>query len=83
VENRARYRRDGVESDYLQCSGDGDFGQAWIAWEEEERYFTSESGLRIQTESAVLFAKQCLDADTDVVRPVDRSTVRYLEELVT
>jgi hypothetical protein len=83
VEDLVRYLRDGAESDYLRFSGDGDFGQAWIAWEDEELYFTSESGLRIQDQSAVLFAQQCLDSDAYVVTPVDRSTVRYLDELVT
>jgi hypothetical protein len=77
------YLRGDVGADYLHFTGEGEFGEAWIAWEGETLYFTSESGLRIQNHSAFLFAQQCLDAEEYNVRPVSRSAVAYLDELVS
>jgi cellulase/cellobiase CelA1 len=83
AEDLMRYLRDDGQPDYLRFVGDGDFGQAWLAWEDEQLYFTSESGLRIQNQSAFLFAQECLDADTYTLTPVNRSAVEYLDELVS
>jgi hypothetical protein len=77
------YLRGGEGSDYLQFLGDGEFGSAWVAWEDGTLYFTSESGLRITDQSAFLFAQKCLEADAYTVHPVDRSAVAYLDEVVS
>jgi hypothetical protein len=74
--------RDGDGPTYLQFVGNGEFGQAWIAWEDGRLYFTSESGLRIADQSAFLFAQKCLAADAYTVHPVDRSAVAYLDEVL-
>jgi hypothetical protein len=83
AEELLEYLRDSDGPTYLQFVGDGAFGQAWIAWVDETLYFTSESGLRITDQSAFLFARKCLEADTYTVHPVDRSAVAYLDEVVS
>lgn len=77
------YLRSTEGSDYLQFVGDGEFGHAWIAWEDETLYFTSKSGLRIADQSAFLFAQKCLRSDAYTLHPVDRSAVAYLDDIVS
>jgi hypothetical protein len=77
------YLRGREGSDYLQFVGEGEFGSAWIAWEDETLYFTSESGLRIADHSAFLFARKCLGDDAYTIHPVDRSAVAYLDDVVS